>query len=556
MVKIGTMSSVLSRRRALIGASASAAAFISCSRPRKTSSSKSTDGANSKPNYGGQLNIPTTLDPFDFDPTSRPSENRNPIGLAYDSLLSVRSGPEVKYTDLLIGPNLAERWETPDAQTFTLHMRPRIQFANLPPANGRAVDATDAKWSLEYLARTGPIGGKNAAPSLNASMFTGLDRIETPDSSTLVVRFSEPFIPFLSYIALEWNPLLAREVFEREGSFANTLVGTGAWQIDPNASQKGTRWVYKRNPNYFLSGRPYLDQVNYLVLKDDATRYAAFQTRQVDFAPGADVGDLTDQAAAQQIRSNSPKAVAFQYLATGGGHLYENVRRAPLNDIRVRRAIDLSINRDEFIRTFSGGNGEWAIAGAAAGLFSQEEIKQIVRFDPGMARRLVTEAGYPDGVEIEFFLTQDRGQTFINTIQLLQSQLKQSGINLVLKPTDRVTIGKNRQTGSFQLDFDLKTQDTDLDSYLFQTFYSKSSGNYAGIDDPDLDRLLLAERREVDVAKRREIFRMAARRIAAQAWASALFRGAAYAFWQPEVRNFGMNFAHRAHPILNTWVDR
>jgi len=550
----------ISRRRALHSAVAGSAALaVSCSQGNGKNSgpAKGAGGsAATKPKSGGQLNIPTSLDPFDFDPTDRPSENRNPIGTAYDSLLTIKAGPDVKYTDLVIGPNLVERWETPDAQTFTFHLRPGLRFANLPPVNGRSVDSADAKWSIEYLARNGSFGGKNVPASLNAPMFTGLDAVENPDPSTVVVRFGEPFIPFLSYIALEWNPLLAHEVFDQDGNFSTRLVGTGPWQLDMSTSQKGTRWVYKRNPTYFQPGLPYIDQVNYIVLQDDATRFAAFRARQVDFAPGGDVGDLQDLPTAQQIKNDNPKAVVFQYLATGGGHLYENVRRPPLNDQRVRKAIDLCINRDEFIKVFSGGNGDWAIAGAPEGLFSQDEIKQIVKYDPAQARQLVSAAGYANGVEMDFFLTQDRGQAFINTIQLLQSQLKQANINLQLKPTDRATIGKNRTTGNFQLDYDLKTQDSDLDSYLFQTFYSKSPGNYTGIDDPDLDQLLLAQRREVDVSKRREIFRQAARRIADQAWAAGLFHGSAYAFWQPEIKNFSPNFAHRAFPVLNTWVDR
>ncbi|HTE84875.1 MAG TPA: ABC transporter substrate-binding protein [Dehalococcoidia bacterium] len=547
----------VTRRQAVRATAAGAATLlIACSRGKSGGQSRGAAGQSAQPKPGGQLNIPTSLDPFDFDPTSRPSENRNPIGMAYDSLLSVKFGPDVKYTDLVIAPNLAGSWETPDAQTFTFHLRPGIQFANLPPVNGRKVDSADAKWSIEYLSRTGSLKDSSIPPSLNAPMFTGLDRVETPDASTMVVRFGEPFIPFLSYVALEWNPLLAHEVFERDGNFSNTLAGTGPWQLDVAASQKGTRWVYKRNPAYFLPGRPYIDQVNYLVLREDATRFAAFQARQVDFAPGSDVGDLQDVQVGQQIRKDNPRAIVSEYLATGGGHLYENVRRPPLNDLRIRKAMALSINRDEFIKVFSGGSGDWAIAGAPEGLFTQEEIKGIVSFDPAQAKQLVSAAGYPSGLDIEFFLTQDRGQAFINTIQLLQSQLKQANINLVLKPTDRATIGKNRQTGNFQLDYDLKTQDTDLDSYLFQTFYSKSPGNYTGIDDPDLDKLLLAQRREVDSAKRKEIFRQAARRIADQAWSAALFHGTAYAFWQPEVRNFNMNFCHRCLPVLNTWLDR
>jgi ABC-type transport system substrate-binding protein len=542
-------------RRSLLAASAAAGSALLAACAGSRTGKRAGSGAG-QPKTGGQLNVPTTLDPFDFDPTSRPSENRNPIGIAYDSLLTIKNGPDIKYDDLIIGPNLVDRWETPDAQTFTFHMRPGIHFANLPPANGRAVDSADAKWTIEYLSRTGSIKDTGIPPSLNAPMFTGIDSISTPDPMTLVVRFGEPFIPFLSYIALEWNPLLAHEVFDQDGNFSNRLVGTGPWQLDLSASQKGTRWIYKRNPTYFLPNRPYVDQLNYLVLRDDATRFAAFQAGQVDFAPGSDVGDLQDAATAQQIKKDNPKAIAFDYLATGGGHLYENVRKPPLSDARVRRALAVSINHDEFIKVFAGGSGDWAIAAAPEGLFSQEEIKRISPYDPQQAKQLLSAAGYANGVDIEFYLTNDRGQAFINTVQLLQAQFKQTGINLTIRPTDRATIGKNRQTGNFQLDFDLKTLDTDLDSYLFQTFYSKSAGNYAGIEDAQLNSLLLAQRREVDSSKRRDIFRQIAQRIADQSWSAALFRGGAYAFWQPWVRNFSLNFCHRCLPLRDAWVDR
>lgn len=550
----------MNRRQALRAASLIGAGSVlaGCSRGKSSGKGASSNpGQAGTPKYGGQINIPTTLDAYDFDPTSRPSENRNPIGMAYDSFLTVKSGPGVNFSDFTLAPNIIDRWETPDAQNFTLHVHPGVKFANLPPVNGRDVTSADVKWSIEYLSRAGNFANnKKLFPSLNAPMFGGLQSIETPDASTVVVKFAQPFIPFLSYIGLEWNPILAHEVYDQDGNFSSHLVGTGPWQLDMAASQKGTRWVYKKNPTYFVQGRPYIDQVNYLVLVDDATRFAAFRTKQVDFAPGGDSGDLTDTTTADQLHRDNPNAVMFEYLTTGGGHIYENVRKPPLSDIRVRQAIELCINRDEFIKSLSGGKGDWAIAGAIEGTFSQEELKQFVKFDPAQAKQLVSAAGYPNGVDLEFPLTNDRGQAFINLIQLIQAQLKQGNINVTLKPTDRVTIGKNRRAGTFQIDFDFKTQDSDVDSYLFQTFYSKSAGNYGGIVDPQLDSLLQAERREVDTAKRKDILRQIGRRIYDQAWAVGLYHGTAYSFWQPEVKNFSLEYAHRAFPIVNSWLDR
>ena len=548
----------LNRRRVLTMAGATAGSLyaMACGRGKQGATQASKSGQTAQARYGGQLNIPTTIDAFDYDPTHRPSENRMPIGMAYDGLLHTKATADVKYTDLVIEPWLAERWETPDAQNFTFHLRQGARFANLPPVNGRTLTPADAKWSIEYLANTGEFLGKKIAASLNAPMYTGLDSIETPDANTVVAHFKEPFIPFLSFIALEWNPMLAHEVYDQDGNFASHLVGTGPWQIDQAVSQKGTRWVYKKNPTYFQQGRPYIDQVNFLVLPDDATRYAAFRTKQADFAPGGDVGDLTDVQTAQQIQKDNPTAVVYQYLGTGAGHIYENVRTPPLNDPRVRKAIALCVDPDAFLKSFTGGQGEWALAGGYEGLFTQEEIKQMVKHDPAQARQLVSAAGYPNGVALDCSMGTDRGQQFINTLQLLQSQLKQGNINVNLKPMDRSTLGKHRQSHDFQLDYDLKTQDSDVDAYLFQTFYSTSAGNYGGINDPQLDQLLRQQRREVDAAKRKEILKQAVRRIADQAWSTALYYGRAYAFWQSYVKNFTPNYTHRAFPIVDTWLDK
>src|SRR4029077_9626958 len=108
------------------------------------------------------------------------------------------------------------------------------------------------------------------------------------------------------------------------------------------------------------SGRPYLDGVTWLVLPDDASARAAFQTRALDILGGA--SDNLTTTAAQQVQKDTPAATMHQYVAPTPLHLYMNTRVAPLNDARVRRAISLGVDRDEFIKTFSGGQGGWALA--------------------------------------------------------------------------------------------------------------------------------------------------------------------------------------------------
>ena len=506
-----------------------------------------------KPRSGGQINLTVNADPFNFDPTGKPVDNAAFIILAYDCLLTAQFGPGVAFADLVIQPSLADRWETPDGQNFTFHLHPGVKFADVAPVNGRALSAADVKWSIEYLSRTGQFKGVKPA-SANDSMYEGLDRVETPDDATVVVRFGAPFIPFLAYMANGRNQILAHEVHDQYGDFVKHMAGSGPWQLDEAASQSGQRWVLKKNANYWQTGKPYMDQVNYLVIHDDATLLAAFKSKQTDILSK----DAVTVDNAPQIRKDNPNAMVYEYKDTAGGHLFENVRKPPLDDVRIRRAIALCIDRDEFLKVFAGGKGDWALAGDFPDLFTQAEVKQIAKVDPAQAKQLIAAAGFPNGLDIEFMTPgPDRGQQYLNTVQLIQAQLKKGNINATLKVLDQPTQSQRLRAGNFFLEYETKQRLADIDAYLFYTFYSKSTGNYGGINDPDLDKLLVASRQEVDVAKRKAILQQAVRRIADQAWSVSFYYGNHSQFWQPYVKNFWPSaLYYSSEPIFDTWLEK
>jgi peptide/nickel transport system substrate-binding protein len=546
-------------RRQLVGgalaAAGTAALVAACGGSKGASArrSSSAGGSAGNPRSGGTLTTMVNTDPFNLDPTGKPVDNAPFIILAYNCLLTAQFGPGM-YTKLVLRPELADRWETPDGQNFTFHLHPGVKFADLPPVNGRGLTSADVKWSLEYLSRTGQFKGAKLPPSINDSQYEGLESVEAPDDLTVNVHFNAPFVPFLAYMAEGRNQILPHEIFDQYGDFVTHMVGTGPWQIDQPDSQSGQRWVFKKNPDYFVAGHPYLDQVEYLVLKDDATQIAAFRTKQIDIL-SKDVVTVANMA---QIQKDNPSAVMGQFSDTAGGHLFMNVRHPPLNDIRIRRAIALSIDRDEFIKVFSNGKGDWALAGDFPGLFTQQEVKQIVKYDPAEARQLVSAAGFPSGVELEFMTPgPDRGQDYANMVQLIQAQLKKGNVNATLKVLDQPTQSQRLKQGNYQLEYETKQRLGDLDAYLFYTFYSKSTGNYGGIDDSALDALLLAQRRETDPAKRSDIQRQAVRRIADQAWSVSFFYGTKAQFWQAYVKDFYPSaLYYSSQPVFNTWLNK
>ena len=157
-----------------------------------------------KPKHGGVLNVRVNNDPFDWDLSYVGKSTPNGYGqvMGYNSLLGFEFGPDVKYEELILRPELAERWEvSPDAKAFTFYLRRGVKFANMPPVNGRELTSKDVKWSYEYWSRTGEFKDKKLPQGQLESFFEGLEAIETPDDYTVVVRFKEPFAPFLNYAA-------------------------------------------------------------------------------------------------------------------------------------------------------------------------------------------------------------------------------------------------------------------------------------------------------------------------------------------------------------------
>lgn len=509
--------------------------------------------AGGSPKYGGVLTSTFRSDPYDWDPTTAGISIGNQHGwaLAYEPLLSVQLGPSGDFNDITLAPGIAERWEvSPDARTYTFHLRRGVRFANLPPVNGRELTAADVQWSYEYASRTGQFKDAKLPAAKFVHFFEGLEAVETPSPYTVVVRFAAPFAPFLSNAAEFSNPIMPREVYDTEGGFKERLIGTGPFQLDATASQKGARWVFKKHDHYWQQGRPYLDEVRWLVLPDESTLAAAFATRQVDVRPS---GPET----ANQAKQKYANAVVYDYVTPGGTMLYMNVRRPPLSDVRVRRAVSLALDRDEFARVMNDGKAGYAVAGAFTGYFSEAEMREMLRYDPEQAKRLLAEAGYGDGLALEHFYPGNAfGEAYLNGMQLLQAQLKKVGINLTLRSFDLADYLARTRGNTFDLTLRSLSTGIDVDSFLYGSFHPNSNRNYNGVNDPKLTAMIEAQRQEPDVAKRRELVRQAARYITEQAWGLFAHGAVSYQVWQTYVMGYRPNAARSIAPFTDTWLDK
>jgi peptide/nickel transport system substrate-binding protein len=542
------------KRRRFVGAAAAlagSAALEACRGGAVRQGTAATNGAG-QPRRGGRVSVGVTSDPVDFDPTYFGTATPGSYGLAnvYEPLLRFKRGAEVKYSDLSIVPELAQTWESPDAQTYTFHLRPGVAFADLPPVNGRALTSADAQWSYEYLARIGEFADQHLPSNRFNWFFQDLERVEAPDPATVVMQFRKPFVPFLNYSALDFNPILPHEIYDQRGSFKDTMAGTGPWQLDQAGSQRGSHWSFKRNPTYWQAGQPYIDEVSWLVISDSASQVAAFVANQLDWVGNPAIG----YPESLELRKQKPGARQITYTLAPL-HLYLNLRVAPLNDVRVRQAISYAIDRDAFIRSFTGGQGAWALAGAFPETFSQDEIKQILHYDPQKAADLLKTAGFAAGLTIPVkFPATEFGSTYVSEVQLLQSQLKQVGITLELQNITAEERPMDTKGGNFQIIIIPKDLEGDVDSYLGGVFRTGAGYNFGGSSDPKLDALIDAEQTEPDPTKRLQMVREAVRYINETAQGLAIFTPPNFEFIQPRLNGYYPQAFVRQYPGPGSWL--
>ena len=558
--RTGFWTRAASRRRvlgaaAVGGAGVATMALAGCgTKPGPGKPSQGT-GAAATPKTGGRLALQIATDPFNWDTTiaGKSAPNGGGDAMAYDSLLSFKQGPGVPYEHFELLPGLASKYELPDSTTYTFHLRQGVKYAPIAPVNGRELTSADVKWSFEYSSRTGQFAGSKLPASNFAWLFEGMDSIDTPDPYTVTVKFKQPFVPFLTYAAFDYNGIFPHEVVDQYGDMKDHIVGSGPWQLDTASSQKGSKWVWKRNPNYWDTGRPYIDEVDWLVISDIAAVVSAFSTNQLDEIGGM----VLDSNQTALLKKQDPSAVAFGFVKPSS-EFYFYQKTGPLSDVRVRQAIGLALDRDEIIKTIDAGDGLWGMSGSFNSTFTQDEIKQILKFDPQQAKQLVSAAGYPNGLDLELvYPGHDYGDAYIAKIQLVQSQLRKAAINLNLKSVDKNDFNQAKRVEKFQVVLaDKGALVGDVDSFLYAGFYSTSASNYGRVNDPQLDSLLKQQRQEMDATKRQEIVRQAVKLIATQGYSYGTDAARVYEFRHPALKGWSPQYGVDRVPMAESWLDR
>jgi peptide/nickel transport system substrate-binding protein len=506
------------------------------------------------PKRGGVIRV-RGRDPVHFDPhLTRNARTHTALSFVYSKLLRHKVGADVRPGTFIIEPDLAERWESPDDTTYIFHLRQGVKWHNKPPVNGRELVAEDVKFTFDrFLSEKGNPG---------RYMLDSVDHVGVVDRYTVKFVLNEPFVWLLDILAnalCMW--IVAPEVVEKYGDLkkVETAIGTGPFILEHY--EPNVKIVYRRNPDYFRPGQPYVDAAEWLVQDDESTGLAMYRAGQFDTGPGLQ-WDVR-QADLESLKQSHPHLHYQDMQSITQTTIWMRTDQPPFADVRVRRAISHAIDRQGIIDAVwmrgqpspgvAPGLAEWSLPIDQLG-----EGAKYYRYDPREARRLLAEAGYPKGFKTQLATTSGYGRDLLDAVQLVQSYLKEVGIELELKIQEygayQATTGQGKFEGMAMGPYGVAWEP---DGALYGPYMPNQLRNRGHVNDPKLAAMVQEQRRLKDPEARKQLVFAIQRYIAEQQYYVYLSSQVVTASWQPYVKNYAPNLSSDfGSRVAALWLDR
>jgi peptide/nickel transport system substrate-binding protein len=427
----------------------------------------------------GTLDIAVDQSPVGLDPhIATAFATFAVIDQIYDDLVELNS-------DLQLEPALAKSWEvSDDGLTYTFELRPDAKFHN-----GRELTAEDVVYSFERI-----MAEETGSPF--ASRFSQVESAEATGEHTVVFHMNSQFAPFLSN--LTDLAIVPKEVVEEHGNLQRVAVGTGPFMLQEWIPD--TSILLKANPDYYREGQPGVEALKYHIVPEATARAAGLRSGTYDLLPDVDAITAQTLQRASNVEMLQSDDLAYALLGL-------NVERAPLDDARVRRAINMAIDRDEVIQAVYFGDAVPAgpLSPALKDWALPVEEFSCYGADAEAARELLAEAGRADGFEMEI-LTFSRIKAVTDMAQVLQAQLAEAGIDAPINIEEFGTFVQDWKNSNFDSFASRNGGTVDPDGYLYRTFHSTGSTNVFNYNNPKVDALLERGQVTVDQAERKEIY--------------------------------------------------
>ncbi len=382
-----------------------------------------------------------------------------------------------------IVPSLAEDWDiSADGLEYTFHLRQDVKFQN-----GNDFTAEDVVYTFHRLltvengVNTELLDQVKGAAEVIEGSADRLEGVEMVDDYTVKITLKEPFAAFLSCLTAPGLSIYDSEATEAAGDQFGmdpaVTVGTGPFRFA--GWTFNDQLVLVKNEDYW-KGAPELPGVVIKIIPDTETQTMMFESGELDLL---DLDFVTD--AADRFLETYPEQIV-QGPRVGITYFTMNFNIEPFQDLKVRQAVQMAIDRQAILDALYGGRGQVEHGIYPYGLIGFNEGQTKISYDPEKAKALLAEAGYPDGFTMELAADASASDTVTMALEIIKEQLAAVGINAEIKNYDESTWLETRKAGELGSFMSTWTADfNDPENFIYTFFGNEEKTRIRSINYPD-----------------------------------------------------------------------
>jgi peptide/nickel transport system substrate-binding protein len=433
------------------------------------------------PKSGGTLISAQTSEATGLDPQLVPALSRSRRSpLTYNQL--VRFEP-----DMTPVPELAESWQvSPDGLTWTFKLRQGVKFHD-----GQEFTSADVKFTFDRLLEKSASG---------KSDFIAVDKVEPVGKYGVKFVTKEPFAALVAALGGFWGFIVSEAGVKKGGGDLNKIaMGTGPFMLEDWKVEQ--QMVFKKNPNYFKKGQPYVDELIVRVIPDEANIVAALRTGQIHHA-------FIEDNKNYNLLKEEKTLTGYRSSRLGYDYLNMSANRGPLGDVRVRQAISYAIDRSQVMRVATAGFGRLtapATAPMKQWQIPEEQWMKYYKPDVDRAKKLMAEAGQANGFTVKCMVIPTF-PTMMSGAPVIAQQLKRIGITMEIEQVEYAIWIKRWQAHDFDMTLNSTPGYADPDVAFFRALHSTKGQNWNSWKVPEVDALLEEGRKTMDPKKRKEVY--------------------------------------------------
>ncbi len=439
---------------------------------------------------------------------------------------------------------LAESWSQPDPLTYVFKIRQGVHWQNKALMNGRELTAKDIEWNFH---RYFGLGSGFTEPGTQLDWAVIVESVTATDKWTVVFKLKEPSLFAMDLIVDQYGTWMYPPEVIREHGDANdwrNLVGTGPYMITDLVP--GSSVSYTKNPDYWAYDEkypenrlPYIDQLTYLVMPEEATRLAALRSGTLDYMGTNGNAGIKSIDQLESLQRTNPEIQLWKILFRSDNSFGMNVNNPPFDDVRVRKAMQMALDLETINATYYKGlastRPQGNIADDVKGWSTPfeewpEAVKKVHTYDPAGAEALLDTAGYPRGADgIRFKTVAKRDERYdVTFAELAAAYWGEIGVEVEIQVTPGAELASIKREGLFEMISASEANRPSPSGSGPIYYYSTTPWNSSAVKDPDFDAMYEAWQKADTIEE--------AQRLTREAYMYAVERH--WTIWGGEVPNF------------------